>query len=334
MAIELKIIYADILNGYSIFNYRQSTNYIKHLTHMESAALDIKYNIYYNKAILDGLPSYKQREEQLINEGSWNAETDKKIDRIRLNIKNLKMSRDKLILDRDKDELQKRIDEINIELLTLLFEKESLIGYTAEKYAAKKNNEYFVFNSLYKDDKFSIKLFSTEQFEELENRDVDEVTSLYNEVIGQFNEFALKKVALYPPFFNLFVLSNENVNDFYGKPILGLTFFQTEVISHCKQFKHILSNAKTQPPQHVLEDPDKLIEWFNSSKAAEKELNKSNEKNQDMGGGSSLVGAKKQDYEKLGVAGSENVINLSKEAAKKGGTLNMQDILKLHGYKV
>ena len=43
----------------------------------------------------------------------------------------------------------------------------------------------------------------------------------------------------------------------------------------------------------------------------------------------SIVGSKKEDLAKIGK--DENGISLHKEAQKKGGTLSMEDLMKMHG---
>ena len=52
----------------------------------------------------------------------------------------------------------------------------------------------------------------------------------------------------------------------------------------------------------------------------------------DKTGGSSLVGASKEELQSLGASDqNEEFVNLAKEAHKKGGELSMQDLMKLHG---
>ena len=49
-------------------------------------------------------------------------------------------------------------------------------------------------------------------------------------------------------------------------------------------------------------------------------------------GGSSIVGASREEMNKLGaIDDGEKFIDLAAEAAKKGGSLSMEDMIKLHG---
>ena len=43
------------------------------------------------------------------------------------------------------------------------------------------------------------------------------------------------------------------------------------------------------------------------------------------------LGATKQDLKRLGLDNPNETINLAKKAAEKGGRLNMEDMMKLHG---
>ena len=77
------------------------------------------------------------------------------------------------------------------------------------------------------------------------------------------------------------------------------------------------------------DDPEKLIDWLESSINVEEVLNKSKNKNNEGAVGTSIVGAKKEDLAKIGA--DEQNVSLHKEAEKMGGTLSMTDLMKLHG---
>jgi hypothetical protein len=57
--------------------------------------------------------------------------------------------------------------------------------------------------------------------------------------------------------------------------------------------------------------------------------NESNQKKTEGAIATSIVGANKEDLAKIGK--DENRVSLHKEAQKKGGTLNMEDLMKMHG---
>ena len=47
--------------------------------------------------------------------------------------------------------------------------------------------------------------------------------------------------------------------------------------------------------------------------------------------GSTIVGATQKDYQELGLGTPAGSVDLHEEARKKGGTLSMQDLMKLSG---
>ena len=92
---------------------------------------------------------------------------------------------------------------------------------------------------------------------------------------------------------------------FFGKPVIGLTYYQVELFGYAKHFKHLISELKSKPPEEYYDDPDKLIDFVEAGKNAER----------------------------MGLTPSNNEIgntNLSKIASQKEGSLSMNDMIKIH----
>ena len=183
------------------------------------------------------------------------------------------------------------------------------------------------------------RFFDEESFDDLDNFSLGELIHLYNEISENFSELNLKRTAYSSGFLNLFYMSPESVYEFYGKPVLELTFYQIEVYSNAKIFKNLVSNSKYPPSTEAYHDPDLLVSWVNDAKDSG-DANKNSTSSdsaggnkESVGGGASYVGASKDDLKKIAKDG-DNIISLSAEARKMGGNLNMQDIMKLHGIKV
>ena len=200
---------------------------------------------------------------------------------------------------------------------------------TVEGFADKKVNEQYIRLSTYEDEFFEENKFTREEFDELENEDILELVSLYNATTSKFLGDNLKYAALSPIFLNFFYLCDDNVVNFYGKPVVELSFYQAELFGYGMRFKNILSDTKNKPPDHVAEDPEKLIEWAEANKNAEQHLK--NDGESEDGSATSLVGATKEDLEHLGIDTKTEGISLQKAAEKSGGSLNMEDLMKLHG---
>ena len=328
---KLRILFVDILKGYTIAYYKNNKLYFKHNTSIDSGDIDHLKEEFVQKAKKNGLPTEDQKEEYVIKEKLWSVEKNEEIKKIKSYISNLKQTKSKLFKNDDIANINKQINEENIKLFALVSERKELLGFTVEDYANKKINEYFMFNSLFKDKDLKYKFFSEEEFDELENKDLSEILEIYNNINKNYIDKNLKKIALSSYYLSLFNLSDDNPYYMYGKPVVYLTFYQMEIFGYARYFKNALSQAKHSPPDEYYEDPDKLIEWLDGSKNAEEVLNK-NENNQKKTEGAiatSIVGANKEDLAKIGK--DENSISLHKEAEKKGGTLSMDDLMKMHG---
>ncbi len=73
-------------------------------------------------------------------------------------------------------------------------------------------------------------------------------------------------------------------------------------------------------------EPDDMIEWFEINQNVEKSgILKGDDEN---GGGGSIVGATKKDYEMMGVDMSQ-MVDMSKKIREAGGTLNKEQLMKM-----
>jgi len=328
---KLRLLFIDILKGYSLSYYKSNKLYFKHNTSFDSGEIDHLKQEFIEKAKRNGLPTEDQKEEYLILEGIWSKESNEKIKKLKSDISTLRQTKSKLFKSDDINEFNRQIDEKKLELITLTVERKDLLGFTVEDYANKKINEYYMFNSLFKDKNLKDRYFSEQEFDELENKDISEILNIYNDINKNFVETNLKKISLSSYYLSLFNLCDENAYNLYGKPIIYLTFYQMEIFGYARYFKNALSEAKHKPANEYYEDPEKLIEWLESSKNVEEVLTKSENSSSKTEGAiaTSIVGAKKEDLAKIGK--DENSVSLHKEAQKKGGVLSMEDLMKMHG---
>lgn len=339
---QLKEIFKDILNGYNKFKHKSFGEvYIKHYNAYDNAKVDDKREDFYKHAIKMGLNTNQQQLQFAIEQGDWNPDNDNRIREYKSSLSNLRDTKNKLVIDAQKKSIDVKIKNQTEELKKLELEKMSLMGFTAESYSSKRSNEFFIFESLRKDRLLNERVFSEEDFDDLDNETLSELIGIYNEVSSIFSEKNLRRVSYSSTFLNLFYLSPESIYEFYGKPVVELTFYQIELFSNARMFKNLASNSKYPPSAYVYQDPDSVIEWMENAKSSnEVEQTQSSESSsqssggkESVGGGRSYVGASKEDLKKL-AKDDENLISLSSEARKKGGNLNMQDIMKLHGIKV
>ena len=327
---ELKLVFSEIVEGYSLTRSELFGDLkIKHINNYDSAKTDIKNNYYFEKAVSQGLPKREEKLEYLIKEKLWDPEKDKEADRLKEMLKGMNRTKSKLFLQAQIDAIKKDIVDNEIKLSNILTEKESVIGFTAEEYANRRINEYYMHISIL--DEEGKQLFGENEFDELEQDQVNDIMRVYEKNNRKFKAEILKKISLADFFTNIFYLCEDNVFNFYGKPVIDLTFYQIEIYSYGRYFKSIIQNSEEKIPDQIVEDPDKLIEWAESSKNVKEVLEKTS--GDAESGASSIMGATKQDLAKAGIDENQDVIDLSQKAQEKGGRLTMEDMMKLHGVK-
>jgi len=324
---DYKLIYHDIINGYSFYTDEVDSFYIKHFKLEDLNEVNKRKSQIENKARKLGLLDEETQIKNLIDKDNWSNEREEEISKLKSFIKDLRYTKSKLIITRDIDHINSQIKENEDKLNKILKEREELLGTTLESYSNKKISEYYIFLSIFKDERLKERLFTKEQFEELEYKELFQYYSKYNKGLSFLTEKNIKKVALSSFFLNSFYLCEDSPLIFFGKPVIELTFSQVELFAYGKYFKNILTNATTKPPDNVMDDPEALVDWYEGSKNANKAINKNSSNKEVLG--ASIVGASKQDLKKLGID-KQGGIDLVKEAEKKGGSLSFQDLIKLH----
>lgn len=338
MDANLKLIYSEIINAYSSFTYKKNIYYIKHLTTIDSAQIDTKRQQYLEYYISRGAITYNEKLAELINKELWDVKKDKQIEDIKEFIINLKHTKTKYTVKRDMDLVNKEIENYNNQLLDLVIQKEKLVGKTAETYADRKINEYYIYVSLFKDKNLKNIYYDHEEFNNLDEQELQDLIKLYNERISNFNDTNLKKISLSPMFMNLLGLAGDNLYNLFGKALIELTFYQLELIQHGKYFRDILRNCKTPPSPELYQSPDKLLEWFikheNADKIIEQNSNIEEKPGEKVvGAGMSVVGATKSELKEMGynTSAQDKIDAELKRRREKGenGELSLQEMHKL-----
>ena len=128
-------------------------------------------------------------------------------------------------------------------------------------------------------------------------------------------------------FYGPYMQCCDKPTDFFGKATTLLTHYQLRLYSYTVMFKNILQSPE-EIPFAIRKDPQKLMDWARNPKGREKArevLDKAGE------GGASLFGATKEDLQQLGVESGAGTVSLEQAAKKKGGSLTMEDLMKLSG---
>jgi hypothetical protein len=222
------------------------------------------------------------------------------------------------------DALNKQINESLIKVNELKNKRNSYLGNTCEHYAEQRVTEEFLKFTIYKDKNLDTLFYLEEEFDCINSDDLVELIKIYNSILNNFSDSKIQKLVL-EDFFNYYMPYCEDPIHFYGKPIVNLTYNQLRLILYARYFKNIISNNDKIPDQYK-KDPDKLIDYVNDNeKAKEKMQQKDNQ-------ATSIVGATKEDYKYINMdKGNSKNVSLAEEAKKKGGSLDMKDLMKLMG---
>lgn len=323
--VKRRKIFRDVVRGFSTTTLEEDFVYIKHLTPHDQVELEEIEEKYFNIALRKGVPTEEDMLAYLKDEGQWTDKDEKFIQDKELFLENLRKAKTKLVL---KSEIDKQAELINKEQKLLddkQIQKIGLIGNTCEKYAKDRLNDFYMIKSFFADDKLQEPLFNQDKFDELDNHDIKKVVYKYNEIFEGFSEESIQYTIL-EDFYNPYLSFAEDSMQFYGKAFCELTYNQIRLIVYTRVFKNIF-DMNENIPESIRKDPAKLLEFGSSSK---EEKDKAKDK-LTQGDGGTLVGAKQEDYDYLGVEKPTNAISLHEEAKKKGGTLNMEDLMKLHG---
>ena len=325
---DYKRTFRDIALGFSVSYIKEQKVYIKHLGHLDQVDLDDRRIEFLKKAESRGIPTEKDVLSILYEEGEWTKEDDKEIREQEQFIEQLIHNKSGMYLKSQLDQQDKLIDDAREKLNLKTKIKESLLGNTAEVYADKRCFDLYIINSLFFDRSFEKKYFPTqESFDDIGGLELNTISSIYHANFKTFEDEEVQKMIL-QDFYNPFMGMCENSMDFYGKPVSKLSHYQIKLFMYTKMFKNIFSSGE-EIPHSIRKDPQKIIDWARNPKGREKArevISKAGE------GGAGLFGATKEDLQQLGVeTHGGGTVSLEDAVRKKGGSLNMEDLMKLSG---
>lgn len=318
------ILFSEIINGYSRLIHNSIGDiFLKHLSYTEISDLDVNYYKFIDIAKKNRFPIYKEREEQIIKDGSWKRGDEIELIEYEKLVQNLKISYSKEFLHSKRLIIKGQIESCNEGLNRLRIKKNYYIGKTAEQWANNKITEYKISNSLFLDDKFTKKIINDELLSEESH---GELLDIYYSCEEKFNSDSIKKLSLSGFFTNIFYLCEDDVMSFYGKPVIKLTDYQVSLFTYARYFKNILSQ-RSDIPKELASNPDEIINWIELKTNAEK----AKVFDEEEVSASSLIGATKDDYKRLGIETGSGNNKLNETLKKKGGVLRAEDLMNIEG---
>lgn len=319
---EYKSIFYEILNGVSsVLHSSFNQIFVKHLSYVELAQFDIKYNLYLDEAKKQGILTFKEKEKEIIKDGLWkeNDEIDLEINQKIIQDLSINYSKDYLYSRRKR--IKQEIESFQNKISSLKLKKAFFIGQVAEDFANNKTLYYRIVNSFFKDKNCSDLLIKNDDIED----EYEELQKLYYKIQDKLSQDNIKKISLFPFFLNIYSLCQDNVYSFYGRPIIELSNYQVDLASYGRYFKHILSERQ-DIPKDVLNDPNQIMEWLDINENAKKAGIIGDEETSD--GSKSIVGGTAEDLKYLGIKTQER-FSLRKELDKRGGKMGAEDLFQL-----
>lgn len=328
-------VYKDILNGYSFFTYKSDTLYIKHLSDLDHGWIQEYRKICFEEVKKKGVQTENQQIESLIEQGLWSKDNEKQIPLLKNEVSLLYETKSKLKLKSQKKNAENNIKRVEKKLEELEQERFELIGITCENYSDKKVNERYLFYTCFKDAELKERLFSEEEFEYLEPSDLQDLVTENNKTLSDLGAESIKGIAACPFFLNNIMLCKNNPTIFFGKPVVKLTNYQTELFSTGLRWKRIIESSKSTPP--MVESLADLVKWYQQEAISQTEGEEAKDIHSGARGvASSIVGADKEELESMAGESTQPGVSLSEEAKKLGlgkskKILSMDDMLKIHG---
>lgn len=320
----LRPVLGSILRGYNKSRYSGRTIYYKHLSLIDFCDIQSIYQDYYDRARHEGVFNEQDRVDLMIKSGDWSIEKENQIKYAKEQLRMDREVKSKMVAPSQARLKQKVVEESEKKLNDLNFERRKMVGMTAEDFATKKNNEYYIYRSSYNDPECKVSFFSDSDFEELEDREVEALIGDYNKSFDNLNMKNIQRIAFSLYFQDTFKIASENIYEFFGRFTQDLSRFQIELFFEGRRFINMLQSSD-RPTEDILGDPDKLIEWFDTTVNA-KELIKNAE------GNVSLVGATKQDLIELGLdTGEKSMVEKLKSMDPKKKVFGMQDAIRMAG---
>ena len=263
----------QIRNGYT----KVGTFFFKHITSFDLEYIQDFYNKSLKNCLDKGLQSYEDKKRAAIEENDWSESYEKELALVPKKINSLREAKAKLVFDIQKKRIDEDIKKIQDRQKELQNTKNLIYFQSAEYYADNWSAEYQIYFCSYIDENFSKRPWDYEEFQELTPSELNDVQSKYSEYITQFSDKGIKKLSIDPFFRNLYNLEN-NKSRIFGDSVFDLTLYQLSLLRYARYYDGIFKNSNYIPPE-LLEDPDKLEEWFINQKAGD-----SPEKKNMMGG--------------------------------------------------
>tara|TARA_X000001382_G_scaffold127417_2_gene115251 strand:- start:492 stop:1466 length:975 start_codon:yes stop_codon:yes gene_type:complete len=315
-------IVSEILQGVTVVRGSFGSLYLKHLSQFEQREVLSQSKIFEKEGVSKGLLTEKQGLQNILDQDMWSLDDENLIKNLKKEIDDLKLSSSQVFLPSQQKQFIDKSKEKEKELFSLEKEKSQLIGLTSEKYARNKVQKTIVNKILFYD-----RGFNKGVYEDLylnENMKEAELFKLQKDFFEKFEDSNISEAVL-SDYFSMYLPFCEDVMGVFGKPLADLTSYQLKLISFGRYFLNIFKNSQKEIPDNIAKDPELLIAFHQNQRNE-----RSKTKAQSSEGGSAFFGASKEDIQQI-KSNDERAVDLNEEVKKQGGSLNMEQMMKLHG---
>ena len=321
-ASKLFLLFYEISKGFAKRDFCGKDIYIKHLGVNEKSFFDYRYQEFFKYAKDAGIPTEEEALKKALDEGFWSEKDEKEIDVAQDYIDRLIATRKSLFKQLELKEINDQISAERDKLYKKFQQRREVIGKTAEEYAGNRSNDYIIYETLYKDENLTERVFSKNEFEEIPYEELIRCIVFYNDYISEIEDLNLQKIVL-TDFFNIYYLVLDQPIQFFGKPMIALTDLQVRLILYARIFKSIFETTQNIP-DGIRQDPEALMQYADKSKA--KERFDSKRKTNENASAEILFGVTPEELPE----GASKGKSLNKIMREKK-VMNMEELMKLHG---
>lgn len=322
--IPLRRVYAEICRGFSVASYEDRPLYVKHLTVFDQTEIDVLREDAFENALSRGVKTEEAKVAWLTTKGLWAKKDDAEIKMHQDYADALYKTRSKQGIKAQVEQTNKQIREAEDKLDELTSRRARLIGLTAEQVADQKVQYEYMRLSFFKDERLEKPCFTPKDITKLDHQEADSLLYAYIAIINRFAPDTLRRITIAPYFTNSFHLVGERVDTFFGKPIIELTVYQTNLLSYGRYFASLLS--QNDVPKEMLNNPDKIEEYVMRSRNMKTALDKVAAGAENV----AIFGASKEDFDAMGVKDSTDRV---RQDITKNVSSGLQDKKALLGIK-
>jgi len=318
----------QIIDGFSTFEWRGHSLFIKHHDFRQQAEIPRYFKLFKEKSIREGIPTEKEAIQEAIERKDWSEKDENFFQEQQRKIVALTKAAQQMKIPSQRESQMKMVESYKKELEKKREAREAILEYTAESIAYKKTHNRFMEGILFKDKEFKRPFIEGEDCSSVEFIEIrSEQTRIYN----QYNDDNISHAVLCD-FFAALMPFSESPIDFLGKPAAKMTAFQLKLITFAKLFFNIFKNHN-DIPDIIRKDPEAIIQYIeaqNMDERSQRQGPRPSQKRPTDKGASTYFGAKKDDLKKMAGKG-ERVVSLHDQLKKHGGSMNMEDMMRMTG---